>query len=443
MIRAPGAGAEDLTTTEKTAGLSVRMIAARRLAQVLDGAPFSPIDAKALPEGRDRALANRMVTTALRRHGHIEHALSKTLSKGMPKRAGLLAPILKIAVAQLLYMDDVPAHSALHLAVEAARTDRHARRFDKLVNGVLRQIQREKADYAALPAAMLFPQWAQKSWAGTYGAGLEAFGAALLDTPPLDLTLKAPDNALVSALGATPVLGNTVRLATRDAAVNQLPGYDAGAWWVQDAAAAIPARLAQVVPDQRALDICAAPGGKTAQLIAMGAKVTALDLDADRMGRLKDNLARLGMDAECVVADALEYEAPAPFDVVLLDAPCSATGTFRRHPEVLWQRDAQGVADRAKLQQRLIGRAAGMLRPGGTLIYCVCSLQKEEGEDQLAYVAKAHPELALVPVTAEELEGWTAPLRADGSVRLHPGLAVPGAAQGTLDGFFIARFEKR
>ncbi|MCD7058305.1 RsmB/NOP family class I SAM-dependent RNA methyltransferase [Pelagibacterium xiamenense] len=430
-----------MSQVKSTPGLQPRLEAAFALNTTLRGAPFAPIAAERLPDPRDRALANRLATTALRRHGQITAVLETLLKKGVPARAGILEAVLRIGVAQLLYLDAIPAHSAIHLAVESARADKRAGRFDKLVNGALRTLQRDAETFGALPDALLLPGWLKARWQKAYGAAaLEAFVHALLEGAPLDLTLKSAGPALLEALGAAPVLGTTIRVETRDAAVADLPGYAEGQWWVQDAAAAIPARLIDARPGMRVLDLCAAPGGKTAQLAAAGAAVTALDIDAARTDRLAQNLARLDLSAEIVVADALTYAPGETFDAILLDAPCSATGTFRRHPDVLLSRDQQGVNGRVALQRDLIAHALTLLAPGGTLIYCVCSLEPEEGEDQAAWALKTHSGLTLAPVAPAELDGWASPIRPDGTVRTHPGLAVPGPAGGTLDGFFIARF---
>lgn len=425
-------------------GLRLRLEAAFHLKAVLDGKPFSPIGPERLQEGRDRALANRMVTVALRRHGQISEILNRALSKGVPQRAGILEAVLRLGIAQLLFIDGIAAHSAIHLAVEAARADKRAGRFDKLVNGVLRSVQRDAAALSALPAALLVPDWLQARWRTAYGdAAFERFTDLLTETPPLDLTLKSADPALVETLGAQPLVGDTVRLAERDAAVSDLAGFAEGKWWVQDVAAAIPARLLGVQASEKVLDLCAAPGGKAAQLAAAGGTVTALDLSAERMERVTANFERLQLDAEMVVADALDY-APGPiFDAVLLDAPCSATGTFRRHPEVLWHRDEKGIAGRVALQQQMLAHAQSLLKPGGRLVYCVCSLEPEEGESHLIWAAEALKDLDFDPVTTQELDGWSAPITADGALRLTPALDLPGAVDGGLDGFFAARFVKR
>ncbi|MGN6488562.1 MAG: RsmB/NOP family class I SAM-dependent RNA methyltransferase, partial [Devosia sp.] len=332
---------------------------------------------------------------------------------------------------------------AIFLAVEAARRDSRAQPFAKLMNAVLRRAQGEAHQLRHLPHQALFPDALGPLWRDSYGAeAIEDFAEALVDGAPLDLTLRDADPALVEALNAVPVLADTVRVESRDRPVEALPGYAEGRWWVQDAAAAIPARLIKLAPGARVLDLCAAPGGKTAQLCKAGYQVTALDSDAGRMARLGENLARLGYEAELVTADAFDWQPERQFDAILLDAPCSATGTFRRHPEVVWHRSVSDITGRAAVQKRFITRALSWLRSGGTLIYCVCSLEPQEGEAHLGWLAE-RDDVVLSPVQPAELPGLEAALRPDGTVRTRPGLRVPGDKPGTLDGFFVARLVHR
>ncbi len=413
-----------------------RRLAAERLAAVLRGARFTPFGAAEIADSRDRALANRLVTTALRYHGPIARLVGELMARGLPKKAPGFEALLHLSLGQLLFLPDLGAHSALFLAGEALRADPRTQHLVKLMNGVLREAQRRGAG-VVVSAETLFPPHLVASWRSAYGeAALPAFAAALIEGAPLDLTLKAP----IAGLDAAPVLFDTVRLGVRDRAVDQLPGYAEGQFWVQDAASALPARLMGLAPGARVLDVGAAPGGKTAQLVKAGYAVTALDRDAPRMARLGQTLDRLGYQAERVVADALAY-APGPvFDGVLLDAPCSATGTFRRHPEVVWHRAVADIAGRAALQRQLVAQAAACLRPGGTLIYCVCSLEPEEGEQQAAWAAGEG--FVPWPIAPAELDGWAAPVTQAGAVRTHPAQIVPGEKGGTLDGFFVARFRR-
>jgi 16S rRNA (cytosine967-C5)-methyltransferase len=425
-----------LPKQKQVPGLALRLIAADRLAQVLKGASFSPLSASEVPDGRDRALANRLVTTALRYHGPIGGLLRELLQRGIPKKSGRFEAVLRLSLAQLLFLPDLGDHSALFLAGEAMRADQKTQHLIKLMNGVLREAQRRR-ESVVVGAETLFPDYLLNQWRAAYGNdAVDAFGRALLEGAPLDLTLKAP----VAGLEASPVLADTVRIADRDRAVDQLPGYADGQFWVQDAAAAIPARLIKLDPGTRVLDLCAAPGGKTAQLVKAGYAVTALDRDPARVERLQQNLARLNYAAELVTADALDYAPAALFEAVLLDAPCSATGTFRRHPEVVWHRDPADIAGRVALQRKLIARAAECLNPGGILVYCVCSLERDEGEMQAEWAIGQG--LEPVPVTAAELDGWAVPVTQAGFVRTHPGQIVPGDKGGTLDGFFVARFRR-
>lgn len=404
---------------------------------MLKGQSFAPFGAGDIADPRDRALANRLVTTALRYQGPINGLIGQLLDRGLPKKSGRFEAVLRLSLAQLMFLPDVGDHSALFLAGEAMRADPKSQHLIKLMNGVLREAQRRR-DGVVIDAATLFPAPLLATWREAYGAeAVAAFGKALIEGAPLDLTVKAP----IAGLEAAPVLGDTVRITDRDRAVDQLPGYAEGQFWVQDAAAAIPARLLKLAPGARVLDLCAAPGGKTAQLIKAGYSVTALDRDPERVQRLATNLGRLGYSAQIVTADALDYTPDQPFDGVLLDAPCSATGTFRRHPEVVWHRDPADIAGRVKLQRQLIERAAACLNPGGTLIYCVCSLEPEEGEQQADWAVTQG--LERMHILAEELDGWAQPVSKSGVVRTHPGLTVPGEKGGTLDGFFIARFRRR
>jgi 16S rRNA (cytosine967-C5)-methyltransferase len=427
--------------SKQAPGLALRLKAAERLQLVLKGASFAPLYATEIADARDRAVANRLITTALRYHGPISALAGQLLERGMPKKSGRFEAILHLSLAQLLFLPDLGDHSALFLAGEALRADVRTQHLIKLMNGVLREAQRRRDD-VEIKASTLFPPALLQKWRFAYGAeAVEAFGAALIEGAPLDVTLKADAPAMVESLGGRVLLADSVRIDVRDRPVDQLHGYAEGRFWVQDAAAAIPARLFNLHAGARVLDIGAAPGGKTAQLVKAGYAVTALDRDPGRVERLRDNLKRLNYTAEIVTADFLNYGTATPFDGVLLDAPCSATGTFRRHPEVVWHRNPADIQSRVALQRQLIERAALCLNPGGVLIYCVCSLEPQEGESQVDWALSQG--LEPMPVTAEELDGWAAPVTKDGYVRTHPGLTVPGEKGGTLDGFFIARFRRR
>ena len=430
-----------MAKAKSTPGLDLRLKAAERLGKVLKGASFSPLSASEIADARDRALANRLVTTALRHHGHLTLVLNHLLERGMPKKSGSFEAVLRLSLAQILYLPELGDHSALFLAVEATKRDKSAQHLSKLLNALLRRAQTEAAELRVAPAELLFPPALAKTWSEAYGADvLPKFAEALLEGAPLDLTLKGDYPTLLELLDARPILADTVRVESRDKPVDQLPGYAEGRFWVQDAASAIPARLFGLPKGARVLDVGAAPGGKTAQLLKAGYNVTALDRDAARVERLSGNLRRLGYVANLVTADALSYQPETLFDGVLLDAPCSATGTFRRHPEVVWHRNPADIAGRVALQRQLITRAVDCLNPGGVLIYCVCSLEPEEGERQAEWAIGQG--LELNPIDIQELDGWAQPVAKEGYVRTHPGLAVPGDKPGTLDGFFVARFRR-
>ena len=431
-----------MSQRNEPAGLALRLAAAQRFRAVLGGDHFNPLTAADLADSRDRALANRLVTTALRRHGQINVMLPDLLDKGMPGKSGSFEAVLRLSLAQLVFLPDLGAHSALFLAVEAVKRDPKARHLSGLMNAVLRKAQSNSARYGLMPDTPLLPDNFRRPWIDTYGAqNVERFATALIDGAPLDLTLRDNDPALITALGAEPLFADSVRVDVRYRPVEALPGYDEGRWWVQDAASAIPARLLAAPAGSTVLDLCAAPGGKTAQLLKSGYQVSALDSDGPRLARLRTNMDRLGYAPTIIEADAGKFAPAEPFAGVLLDAPCSATGTFRRHPEVLWHRSNADVKGRSRLQQALLTNAFHCLAPGGSLIYCVCSLETDEGEDQVDWALGALPGLELHPITPEELPGLEQAVTPSGLVRTHPAM-MPGGHDGGMDGFFVARFRR-
>ena len=425
------------------AGLKLRLVAAERMKSVLAGDNFVPLTARELVDGRDRALANRLITTALRRQGQLNFIIHALLDKGMPGKSGTFEAVLRLSLAQLVFLPDLGAHSALFLAVEAVKRDPKARHLSGLINAVLRSAQANSAKFGMLEDDLLIPDTLGDTWLQAYGEeAINGFSTALLAGAPLDLTLKDDDAELIDQLGAEKLVADTVRVDQRDRPVDALPGFAEGKWWVQDAASAIPARLLNAKPGGRVLDLCAAPGGKTAQLLKAGYAVTALDADANRMERLKENLKRLDYSAEIILGDAGTFAPNSLYDGVLLDAPCSATGTFRRHPEVIWHRSVGDVNGRVRLQKALITNAFRCLDVGGVLVYCVCSLEPAEGESQVDWALQTLPGLELWPVTADEVPGLESAVTAKGLVRTHPGMK-PGGHEGGMDGFFVARFRRR
>jgi len=431
-----------LAQRTEPAGLKLRLAAAQRLKAVLAGDHFAPLSATDLSDGRDRALANRLITTALRRHGQIDAMLADLLEKGLPARSGTFEAVLRLSLAQLVFLPDLGAHSALFLAVEAIKRDNKARHLSGLMNAVLRRAQANSARYGLMEDTLLLPEHFAASWTQAYGAAaVSRFAEALIDGAPLDLTLRDEAADLVNALGAERLIADSVRLESRDRPVEALPGFAEGRWWVQDAASAIPARLMKLKPGASVLDLCAAPGGKTAQLIKAGYRVTALDNDGARLDRLRQNMTRLGFAPSVVEADAANYDPTKPFDGILLDAPCSATGTFRRHPEVLWNRSARDISGRVTLQRALLTNAFRCLALDGTLIYCVCSLETAEGEDQVTWALDALPGLELWPIAPDEMPGLVQAVSPAGLVRTHPAM-TPGDGNAGMDGFFVARFRR-
>ena len=392
---------------------------------------------------RDRALARSIVVASLRRLGTVRAALARFLERGLPKKAGPLEYILTTSAAQILFMD-VPDHAAVDLAVHAARADQRSAPFAALVNAVLRNIAREKESMLAVEDPFLdMPMWLAARWRKAYGEDVAARMAVMLrHEPTLDLTVCGDGQEWADKIGGIVLPTGSVRLVNR-AAIEELPGYAEGQWWVQDAAAALPARLLNVRPGERVADLCAAPGGKSAQLAAAGAEVVALDKSAERLRRLAVNFERLRLPVDIAVGDALTFEAQ-PFDAILLDAPCSATGTIRRHPDVAWVKRASDIAALALVQAKMLERACGMLKPGGRLVYCTCSLEAEEGPAQIAALLRRNPDMVRLPVSADEIGGMSECLTAEGEVRTMP-IHLPNddSRLAGLDGFFMARLQRK
>src|SRR5581483_10480724 len=355
-----------------------------------------------LPE-RDRALMRRLVATVLRRLGTLRHRLGGFLEKGFPADAPRTETILLLGAAQILWLD-VPDHAAVDLSVRLAQADRRAARYAGLINAVLRRLAQDRPLLRDDDPAANTPGWLLNRWIAQYGAETACkIAEANGHEPALDLTVKSDAESWAERLRGRVLPTGSVRTLAQGA-ITLLPGFSESAWWVQDTAASLPARLLGDVSGLSVADLCAAPGGKTAQLAHAGARVTAVDRSPARIARLRENLARLLLQAEAIAADVLEWQA-GPFDAVLLDAPCTATGTIRRHPDVPWLKSEADVATLSSLQQRLLDRAADLTKPGGRLVYCVCSLEREEGEDQIEAFRARDQRFARLPVTAEELGG--------------------------------------
>lgn len=383
------------------------------LSEALQGPEFAGLPAP------DRARAQRLALSVLRMIEPADKVLHPLMRKAPP--IGVLN-ILRLAIVELA--GGAAAHGVVNEAVSLARAGRKTSHLAGLINAVLRQVPVG----VELSGVQKLPRWLRQPLVHAYGrdavAAIEAVQAA---APPLDLTIKpgaeTPDGEMLPT--------SSLRILDRGQ-VSTLSGYDAGGWWVQDAAAALAVPMLGAVKGLRVLDLCAAPGGKTLQLASAGAEVTALDISDPRLARLKENLARTGLSALCVVADALHWQPDQPFDAILLDAPCSATGTIRRHPDLPFVKDGSEIAGLVELQAQLLDRALGWLKPGGRLVFVTCSLLPEEGEGQLSAALGRHPGLS---VMRPDLPGispeWITP---EGGLRLRPDY---WADKGGMDGFFM------
>jgi 16S rRNA (cytosine967-C5)-methyltransferase len=430
------------------AGLAERRLACEAVNAVVKRrrALDDTLDALATTTGlddRDRGLLRAIATVTIRHLGLLRRVLAERLREGLPRAAGPLEDILLTGAAQLLFLD-VPDHAAVDTAVSLARQDPGAARYASLVNAVLRAIARDRAAILASHDALAdnMPPWLAQRWIGQYGPDLAArIAAALASEPGIDISVKADAPGWAQRLDALLLPTGSLRLRPRTA-VRDLPGFSEGAWWVQDAAAALAARLLQPRPGLRILDLCAAPGGKTAQLASAGAAVVALDRSGPRLARLRSGMERLGLAVETIEGDALGFEG-GPFDAVLLDAPCSATGTIRRHPDVPWVKTAGDIGKLAALQARLLDKAMTLVRPGGHVVYCTCSLEREEGEAQIEALLARDPGVRRVPIEPSEIGGLADAVSASGDVRTLPFLLPsPDPRLAGMDGFFIARLTR-
>ncbi len=392
---------------------------------------------------REPALARSIATVALRRLGTIRKALAQKLDKGMPKRSGMLEWTLVAGAAQILFLD-APDHAAVDLAVRAVRADTASAPFAGLVNAVLRGVARDREAIIAAsdPLDDDTPPWLAARWRENYGeATARAIAAANRSEPTLDISVKSDPEGWAARLGGIVLPTGSVRLDTHKA-VAELEGYAEGEWWVQDAAAALPARLIDAPVGSRVVDLCAAPGGKSAELASAGAAVTAVDRSAERLKMLAQNFERLRLHSDVVVRDALSFEAPS-FDAALIDAPCISTGTIRRHPDIAWTKRASDLSPLVRLQAQLLDKAIALTRPGGTIVYCTCSLEPEEGEAQIAAVLRRNPDVRRSPIGSPEIGGLAQCLTPAGELRTLPcHLWGEDPRRSGLDGFFAARLTK-
>lgn len=431
-------------------GLAARRIAAdildgvlrRRIAldEQLSGKSAHP--GLATLENRDRALTRRLVATVLRRLGTLRYRLGGFLERGFPSDAPRTETILLLGAAQILWLE-VPDHAAVDLSVRLAQADRRAGRYAGLINAVLRRVAQNAKNFVADDTMRDTPAWLLARWSRNYGeATARAIAEANGHEPALDLTVKRDALSWAERLRGRVLPTGSVRTLAHGA-ISLLPGFSEGAWWVQDTAASLPVRLLGDVRDLSVADLCAAPGGKSAQLAFAGARVTAVDRSAQRLARLRENFERLRLDVETIVADALEWQGGA-FDAVLLDAPCSSTGTIRRHPDVPWLKSEADIVALTAIQKRLLDRAVALLKPHGTLVYCVCSLEPEEGEQQIDDLLARESAVARKPIEPDDICGLNEFITAAGDLRTLPH-QLPDADPrwGGLDGFYAARLTRQ
>ncbi len=384
---------------------------------------------------RDRAFARLLATATLRRLGEIDALVARRLARPLPAKARNVRNILRLGACQLAILE-TPPHAAVDTMVALAAA-RAPPPFKGLVNAVLRRLADESPKLASSrdAARLNTPDWLWNRWRATYGnATAHAIASVHLGEPPLDITVKSDAPSWAKRLGATVLPTGTLRRPV-GGLVSELAGYSDGAWWVQDAAAALPTRLLGEVAGRTVLDLCAAPGGKTAQLVAAGAQVIAVDR-GPRMALLEENLARLQLEAELIGADVAEWRPAERVPLIFLDAPCTATGTIRRHPDIARLKNAADIPRMAAIQDRLLAAAADMLAPGGTLVYCACSLEPEEGPERIDALLARDRRLVRSAVEPHEVSGLAELVSKSGDLRTLP---CHLAKLGGLDGFYAAR----
>lgn len=421
-----------------TAGLPARRAALAILSGVLQ--KRRPLDAGldhlAGLAPRDAGFARALVSETLRHMGALDAVLRKFIAKPLvPHKAGATSEILLLGACELLILK-VAAHAAVDAANELAAKDSKAVHFKPLINAVLRKVAKEcKAVLSGLDRERLStPDWLWTRWAAQYDAGTaRVIARAHQHEAPIDIVLKSADGVFP----ASEALFGDVRRLTAPGRIEDLPGFGEGDWWVQDCAATLPARLLGNVRGKRVIDLCAAPGGKTMQLAASGANVIAVEIDATRAERIQENLTRTKLTAQIATSDARDFEAKAPF--VLIDAPCTATGTIRRHPDLPWIKGAADVTVSAGAAYEILESGAALVEPGGTLVFAVCSLEREEGEEQIAVFLSQHPEFSRLPITADELFGHEEWITPPGDLRTLPCYL---SDKGGMDGFYAARLKR-
>ncbi|WP_375644322.1 RsmB/NOP family class I SAM-dependent RNA methyltransferase [Bartonella sp. MR100HLJHH] len=437
-------------------GLAVRQVCVRLLGAVVDKhTPLSGLtdNEHGHPQylklsQRDRLLCRAILTASLRHRGQITAALSRLLARPLPSQALSLQHLLHISVAQILYLD-IPDHAAIDLAVRVAKLDPRMRRFSGVVNALLRNIAREAVSLRQqIPSIEGVPAWFGQLLMSAYGTEKAHQIIAIQSVePPFDLTVKSDSVGWAERLGGLVLPNGSVRLNRLECSVSDLPGYSEGTWWVQDFAAALPACLLGTLRGKRVADLCASPGGKTAQLALQGAQVTAIELSANRVKRLKENMERLHFSVHIWQGDVRNFHPTQLFDAVLLDAPCSSTGTIRRHPDILWTKSRDDIVKLAALQNDLLVAAISLVKVGGRIIFSNCSLAREEGEDLIEKILSTRNDIVLEPIYPEEM-GALAHLLCGGMLRTtpadfcHKNFDAEKTAFLGMDGFFAARLRK-
>jgi|CXWL01.1.fsa_nt_gi 16S rRNA (cytosine967-C5)-methyltransferase len=388
----------------------------------------------------DRAFSQLLVKTVLRRLGQIDAMIAMFLEHPLTSKTSRITHILRLGIAQLIWLE-TPHHAAVHSSVELTKQIK-MEKFGGLVNAVLKRVIKEGAAIVAEQdaAKLNTPEWLWKSWVKAYGEKIaRKIAETHMTEPPLDITAKSDAEFWAKELGGSLLANGSIRL--HDAKnITHLKGFSEGSWLVQDMAASIPARLLGDVKDKNVVDMCAAPGGKTAQLLSAGAKVCAVERSKERISILKTNIHRLKLNAEYVNADASKWIPQFAPDAILLDAPCSATGTLRRHPDVAWHRKPEEITRLTETQNKLLNHALDILKSGGTLVYAVCSLQPEEGEQQITRVLTERNDVSLVAVDPAMIGGLKECITKRGEVRTLP---CHLAESGGMDGFYSAILVKK
>lgn len=434
-------------------GLAARQAAARLLSAVTESR--ASLDGLLDPAGgnpaftglgdQDRLLVRAILLSALRHLRVIDAFIDHLVDNPLPDGAKALRQVLRVAAAQILYLD-VPDRAAVDLAVSQADADPRNRRFAGLVNALLRRMAREKETLLPEIAAVTpdFPDWFESRLRASYADDADAILTNLSQPPAIDLTVKDDAQGWAARLGGVVLPTGSVRIGRPEGPVSGFEGYDDGGWWVQDAAASLPAQMFSKLQGLDIVDLCAAPGGKTAQLALAGARVTACDQSATRLERLRGNMARLGFDVATRLTRAQDLVAPEGFDGVLLDAPCSSTGTVRRHPDIPYTKGPDDIARLAQVQRDLLDHAAGLVRPQGELVFSNCSIDPVEGEDMVAGFLADHPAWQIRPIDSARWPGLEAAITKKGEIRTHPAmLANEDPRFAGLDGFYAVVLTRR